>query len=77
MAQFIDDAYVYGLSITHGINPRHHIWTYAAGHSENGTHDDNCSCHIGSNKTKPYYAGEVYSLCSTRNDNSRKGATIS
>lgn len=51
-AQFIDGAYVDGLSITHGINPRHHIWTYAAGNSENGTHDANCPCH-GSNETTP------------------------
>ena len=58
-AQFIDGAYIDGLSITHGINPRHHIWTYAAGYSENGTHDANCPCH-GSNETTSYYVGEDY-----------------
>ena len=30
----IDEAYAEGVSITHGRNPRKHIWTYAAGSSE-------------------------------------------
>ncbi|MCG8623891.1 MAG: hypothetical protein MJE68_18100 [Proteobacteria bacterium] len=30
----IDEAYVEGVSITHGCNPRKHIWSYAAGASE-------------------------------------------
>ena len=30
----IDDAYVDGISLTHGRNPRKHIWTFAAAHHE-------------------------------------------
>ena len=30
----IDDAYVDGISLTHGCNPRKHIWTFAAARSE-------------------------------------------
>ena len=40
----IDDNYVDGISITHG-NPRHHIWTFAAGLDETGSRPEfNCPC---------------------------------
>ena len=39
----IDEAYVEGVSITHGRNPRKHIWSYAAGSSDqNGCSHSKC-----------------------------------
>ena len=56
----IDDAYVDGVSITHGNNPCQHIWTYVAGDREhnNGVHD--CPCNINSTETTPSYVGNDY-----------------
>ena len=39
----IDQNYVDGVSITYS-NPRQHIWTYAAGVTENSTLSGNCPC---------------------------------
>ena len=39
----IQSNYVDGLSITHG-NPRRHIWTYAAGLSQDGSDCVSCNC---------------------------------
>lgn len=51
----IDDAYVTGLSITHG-NPRHHIWTYAAGLTELQYYIGICPCGA---KNFTYWQSEV------------------
>lgn len=41
----IDENYVDGVSLTHGSNPRKHIWTFAAALDEVGTNSyDNCLC---------------------------------
>ena len=40
----IDQDYVSGLSITHGGNPRQHIWTFATGRGEIFDHPNNCPC---------------------------------
>ena len=40
----IDEDYVCGLSITHGSNPRQHIWTFASGYSEIVNTGDCCNC---------------------------------
>ena len=41
----VDQNYVDGISLTHGRNPRKHIWTFAAALDEVGTHPNfNCSC---------------------------------
>ena len=41
----IDSNYVDGVSLTHGSNPRHHIWTFAAALDEFGANSgDVCSC---------------------------------
>ena len=42
----IDDNYVDGISLTHGSNPRKHIWTFAAALDEVGTFNAmyNCPC---------------------------------
>ena len=45
----IDSYYVDGVSITYGTNPRKHIWTYAAGRSEQRTHATACPCNTGYN----------------------------
>ena len=43
----IDSYYVDGVSITYGTNPRKHIWTYAAGISEQKTGVSVCPCNTG------------------------------
>ena len=58
----IDGAYLDGISITHG-NPRIHIWSYAAGSSENGSCNNaiaNCPCSNGSRVPPSYYVGTNY-----------------
>ena len=56
----IDGAYVDGLSITHGSNPRQHIWTYAVGAYEDRTTDAVCPCNTGATATTPSYVGNDY-----------------
>ena len=44
----IDDPYVDGVSITHGASPRMHIWTYAAGYTEeSASHGLTWTCDVG------------------------------
>ena len=45
----IDSNYVEGISITHGNNPRKHIWTYAAGAGEGKVDSTGCPCNTGFN----------------------------
>ena len=40
----IDDTYVDGVSLTHGISPRQHIWTFAAALEELSSNHDVCPC---------------------------------
>ena len=56
----LDGAYVDGVSITHGSNPRHHIWTYIAGQRESGKNQWACPCNDGSTETTPQYVGDDY-----------------
>jgi dynein heavy chain len=57
----INDAYVDGLSLTHGSN-RAHIWTFAAGHSE--ANDSPFACYCGDNSTHgtlpPEFVGQNF-----------------
>ena len=66
----IDEAYVEGVSITHGRNPRKHIWSYAAGTSEINRLDicsqTNCPCNGG--YEPPYYVGNNYYCESAHKD---------
>ena len=56
----IDGVYVEGLSITHG-HPRKHIWTYAAGYSENHNNNDwNCPCAARPGPAPPSFVGSNY-----------------
>ena len=56
----IDGAYVDGLSITHGSNPRQHIWTYAVGNTENDASTFLCPCNTGTTATTLSYVGNDY-----------------
>lgn len=56
----IDDPYADGVSITHGSNPRQHIWTYIAGQDETTNMNENCPCNNGSSVTTPSYIGNDY-----------------
>ena len=67
--QSIDGAYVEGISLTHGSNPRQHIWTFAAALDEVGTHPSlNCPCtnrNLASSATPPPgFVGNDY-FCDT------------
>ena len=46
----IDTPYVDGISITHGQNPRQHIWTYSAGHDGS---PGRCPCATPSTSVNP------------------------
>lgn len=48
----IDNMYIEGVSITHGRNPRQHIWTYAAAITEDDLSASGCPCSTG-------YAGGI------------------
>ena len=56
----LEGAYVDGVSITHGNNPRHHIWTYIAGQRETGKKQWSCPCNNGSTETTSQYVGDDY-----------------
>ena len=65
--EHIDTYYVDGVSITYGKSPRHHIWTYAAGHA--GI-PDRCPCATPStsnNPPPPSFVGNDY-YCEAGND---------
>ena len=56
----IDGAYVSGVSVTHG-TPRNHIWTFAAGATENDDgKSDLCPCDTNQNISVPLFVGEDY-----------------
>ena len=57
----IDQQYLDGISITHGIPDRTHIWSYVAGANENGTgcSSYNCPC-SNSDHAPPSYVGDNY-----------------
>ena len=56
----VNGAYVAGISLTHG-NPRQHIWTFAAGYSEDlRTRNDVCPCDASINITIPPFMGGDY-----------------
>ena len=60
--RIIDEAYVDGISITHGRNPHKHIWTYAAGSSEQNRQECShikCPC-IGGFEPQSYVGNNYY-----------------
>ena len=61
-ANTIDDAYVSGVSLTHG-SPRQHIWTFACGVSQvHPTRQDVCPCDSDTNISVPPFVGADYFL---------------
>ncbi len=57
----IDHAYVAGMSITYGPqNECSHIWTYAGGYQESGTHVCNCPCAANPGASSPPFVGEHF-----------------
>ena len=66
-ATTIDGAYVSGVSLTHG-SPRQHIWTFAAGASEDIQYiNDACPCDATINIDIPPFVGECYFCESGKN----------
>ena len=66
----IDDAYVEGVSLTHG-SPRQHIWTFAAGASEGiPTNKNVCPCDATTDITIPPFVGGDYFCESGHNSRS-------
>ena len=67
----IDDQYVDGISLTHGRNPRNHIWTFVAALHEVTTHSYNiCPCTNIHNPVTipiPPYVGSDY-FCDTASE---------
>jgi len=58
--QSIDDAYVEGISITLG-SPRKHVWTYAAGASDDYNYSNsNCPCASHPGHLPPSFVGSHY-----------------
>ena len=55
----INQVYFDGLSIMYG-TPHQHIWTYAAGFSEQVVRDYDCPCNMGSIAEPPPYDGSDY-----------------
>ena len=69
----IEEAYVSGVSLTHG-SPRQHIWTFAAGRSENQpAYDDACPCDVPITITVPSLVGGDYFCESGVNSGSSSG----
>ena len=61
ITQYLDGAYVSGLSITHGApGNRTHIWTYAGGYQESFSHTCNCPCAKFRGAPPPSYVGVHY-----------------
>ena len=56
----VDREYVSGLSITHGSNPRQHIWTFASGFSETFDYIYNCPCSIYPGPNAQSFVGSNY-----------------
>ena len=64
----IDGAYSDGVSISHGSNPRTHIWTYSAGKGENDPSILACPCNTGYNGDPlPSFIGNDY-YCESATD---------
>ena len=61
------EAYVFGVSLTHGQNPREHIWTFTAAPDETSTGSHSCACINTNSDLPPYvpsYVGSDY-FCDT------------
>ena len=68
----INQQYVDGVSITRG-SPRQHVWTYAAGVTENGRYqyNNNCPCSSRPGRAAPSFVGNNY-YCESGNPSSTR-----
>ena len=76
----IDGAYVDGVSLTHGHNPRHHIWTFASAQDETdhyGSSNIVCPCtnHQTTTVQVPNFVGSNY-FCDTGSEQRREYAIL-
>ena len=55
----INSPYVDGISLTYGVNPRKHIWTFASGGQHNGPYN-RCPCGSTSAVSMPQFVGSDY-----------------
>ena len=51
--------YFEGLSLTHG-SPRQHVWTYAVGLSDSGSHPHDCPCVLTGGQNPKSFVGSHY-----------------
>ena len=56
----LEGYYVDGVSITHGSNPRQHVWTFVGGQGEGDALWEDCPCNSGSLESSPSFVGEDY-----------------
>ena len=56
----IESYYVDGVSITHGKNPRQHIWTYAGAYYPNAIGQEAYPCSNGSNSANAFVGNHYY-----------------
>lgn len=72
----INAAYMDGISVTYG-NPRNHIWTFAAGVTENSRlhFPNNCPCSDTDAKRPPLFVGSNY-FCESGNPNTNFAFTL-
>ena len=69
--QSLSGSYVDGVSISCGNPPDQHVWTYAAGHQETGSHESNCPCNTTPGTSPPPYVGSSY-YCESGSPNDPK-----
>ena len=62
--KILDELYLDGASITYGSPPRTHIWSYAAGLSDQGSNTRRCPCNYHSSAGSPPFVGNDY-YCET------------
>ena len=56
----LDDAYVDGISVTYGQNPRHHIWTFAASRGTTKIHICPCTSSRETVTVPPFINGDYF-----------------
>ena len=76
----IEGAYVDGISLTHGHNPRHHIWTFVSAQDESDTSGSTIFvCHCTNHQTTtvqvPNFVGNNY-FCDTGSEQEREFAPL-
>lgn len=69
----VDAVYLDGVSITHGSNPRSHIWTFAVAEHQHTSTSYNCPClNPASSSMVPHFVGDDY-FCDTASVRAQSG----